>query len=357
MLQIATADLGMFYFDENDNFIYEGGNRFFDPQYVSSYNSQYDLSDDSNIISCRQDFALVANSISCKIYKNVLESNGDTGEVWNSENDESLASTNLTQSISAASKTIYFDTDQETADVYIPVFPESGYIKIDSEIIKFKQTQRGSLAVEERGVLGTTAAPHAVGAGLGEVRVYNIQFNDSPIAYVKGPYIDAVYDGTVTIEDWSSGSYKGYLVISAVGSSDPEYIILSGENILTGVNNSFFVAGIPGNKGGTDSSESASKENRDSIRKYGFKELVIDNPFVQSKAKAENIVNYLINNYKITKSVLSASVVGLPHLQLSDKITISSYEQMNIVNKDYWVMSVSINYDGGVGMSLTLREV
>lgn len=357
MLQIATADLGMFYFDENDNFIYEGGNRFFDPQYVSSYNSQYDLSDDSNIISCRQDFALVANSISCKIYKNVLESNGDTGEVWNAENDESLASTNLTQAISAASKTIYFDTDQETVDVYIPVFPESGYVKIDSEIIKFKQTQRGSLAVEERGALGTTAAGHNAGAGLGEVRVYNIEFSDAPIAYVKGPYIDAVYDGKVTIESWSSGSYKGYLVISAVGSSDPEYIVLNGEDILTGVTNSFFVAGIPGNKGGTDSSASASKENRDSIRKYGLKELVIDNPFIQSKNKAENIVSYLIDNYKISKSVLNASTMGLPHLQLSDKITISSYAPMNISNKNYWIMSASISYDGGVGMSLTLREV
>ena len=73
MLEIATADLGMFYFDENNNFIYEDNQRLQDTKYNRHTVSQYSLIDDKNIISARQDFSLVANSISCKIYKNIIE--------------------------------------------------------------------------------------------------------------------------------------------------------------------------------------------------------------------------------------------------------------------------------------------
>lgn len=355
MLEIATADVGMFYFDEEDNFIYEDGNRFYDPQYDRYTVSQYNLDDSINIISANQNFSIVANSISCKIYKNVMDSNGDNNVIWQAENDASLASTYLESAISASAKTINFATEQDD-DVYYPVFGTSGYIKIDSEIIKFNNTQKGVLTVEERGALGTKPAYHASGALLGELRVYEVEFSNSPIAYVKGPYADAVYDGYATYESWSAGSYKGRLVIAAVGSSVPKYVLLNGTDMEDKVN-VFQIIGIPGLTEGTDSSESAIVENKESIRKFGFKELIIDNKFIQSKEQADALVNFLINYYKNNVEILNMEIIGLPHLQLSDRITVVSYDPMNIVNKDFWIISSSVNYDGGVSQSLTLREV
>ncbi len=72
---------------------------------------------------------------------------------------------------------------------------------------------------------------------------------------------------------------------------------------------------------------------------------------------ADQIIQFILAHFKRGSSIVTLDTIGLPQLQLGDKITIGQFAQMGIIDKDFWIININVTYDGGVKMSLTLREV
>ena len=130
-------------------------------------------------------------------------------------------------------------------------------------------------------------------------------------------------------------------------------------NVTSGNWDNFFsIAGIPlieevGETEAVDKVESLI----DNIRKYGNKELLIDNKFIQDEAYAQTLATWIISNYGLPVEIVSVDTMGIPQLQLGDRITLSALDQLDITNKEFWIVQKTTAFDGGVRNSMVLRAV
>ena len=132
---------------------------------------------------------------------------------------------------------------------------------------------------------------------------------------------------------------------------------IEGTNPYTGLLYYASIAGRAISDGGSTSKiTSQSSSYSESIRKYGLKEVKIDNRFISDDDYAKRLADFLIDKMQNGVPIIEVSTISMPKLQLGDRITVSRIEQLGISNKDYWVMESKIDYTGGVAQRLTLRE-
>lgn len=192
-----------------------------------------------------------------------------------------------------------------------------------------------------------------------EVREYDIEFDNSPAVGVKYPLLTAAdFENRAEIDIFEYDHFTAHIVVSATKSAAiKDVVYLEGTDPLTDLNYYFAIAGIPLiEKRGSDSVESATTELSDYARRFGFKELTITNKFIQDKEYAQEIADWLIQYYENPVPIISLTVTGVPHLELGDRVTITSLDQLGITDLDYWVMNNSISYDGGINQTLELRR-
>jgi hypothetical protein len=362
MLKIATADIGMYFFDELGNFVYEHGRSYDDALDTQHSVVQYTLDQNQDIVSAAQTVELHTNKVKVKVYPKMITSSS-TPNIWSAASNESLAICLLASSISAYSTdSLSLSLTLNAAALYEPVWPLSGIVKIDDEYIKYTKSSGGSLFDLERGYWGSQPAYHATGSIVGEAREYNLEWSNQPVYFVKYPFITAViYDKTVVASSWRFNGQKGYIRLfpsNAARASD-KYIVLEGTNPVTKLNNYFVVSGIVGT-----SSESSKQtivevlsDYKDNIRKYGEKILEIDNPLIQDAEYAKDLAQFLLAKYSIPCPVLQITTMGIPQLQLGDRIKIQSLDGLSLSNDEYWIMSINMSYDGGISQTMTLRKV
>lgn len=346
MLKIATADLGMFYLDEYGLFQYEYRETLHQ-DYISRYQtSQYTLSDNTNILSGSYVNEIQTNKASVSV-NNISLSGYSYEAIWNAPTNESLAVTTLTSDVYINSSSLPLSS---TAD---PQWPDSGYVKIDNEIIKYSYIAGNSLGGIERGLFNTEPAYHISGSKVREARSYEAIYSSSPATSVKYPLIT---NDKVDIDYYVSNSYKTNIVVSLNSSVDAgEIEMLNGKNPKTEIEDFFEIVGIPVSiSSSKELISSVAAEIRDNIRKYGIKELQVDNEFIQNKKYAEIFVNHIISYYKNPIRNLSISTLAVPVLQLGDLITIEQFADLGIVDEKFWVISNAISFDGTLQQSLSL---
>jgi hypothetical protein len=118
------------------------------------------------------------------------------------------------------------------------------------------------------------------------------------------------------------------------------------------------IAGVPVVK--QESSNLVKKQTAsfsEDIRKYGLKEVVIENSYIYSADKAQQIADFLIDKFKEPVPVLQIKTMAIPNIQIGDRIRISELTSLNIENTDYWVVSHSLSVGDSLDHSLTLRKV
>ena len=116
-------------------------------------------------------------------------------------------------------------------------------------------------------------------------------------------------------------------------------MFLEGQNKYTGVEYFTSIAGRSiSDAGATSEVNSQSSKYSDSIRKHGLKEVKINNRFFSDEDYAQRIADFLISKMENGSPILDINVISMPRLQLGDRITITSLEQLGISNKDYWVV-------------------
>jgi hypothetical protein len=348
MLNIATADLGMFYIDEYGFFRYEFRNFIHEEIFEQYQNSQYNFSDDTNIIEGNYVNEVQTNKISVAVKKISIESTSTSG-LWSAADGESLITGTLAASMTPQSSGI---TLASTTD---PYWLSSGYIKIDDEIIRYAGISGSSLTGLERGYFGTAISWHPVGSLVRETKYFNIVYSSKPAAAVKYPLVTNPF---IDIDRFSASANSAEVIVS-VNENAPKNTVylLSGTNALTTIKDSFLLAGIAvSNSSSEELITEMSSEVTSNIRRYGVKELKIDNPFIQNKDYAKLVADYVLGYYKEPVKILDMEVLAVPHLQLGDLITVTKLEDLGIVDKKYWIISSSINYDGGLKHSLSLRS-
>jgi hypothetical protein len=404
MLKIATADIGMFYFDEDGQFVYEHGRAYDDlidsqhaevqfeindgnllstgtsvsysingtlttfaglfPNSGTSVYGQYGGASDSAaaIISGTQTVELQVNKVKVKVYPPLTTTIGREG-IWAAESGTSLAICTLASNISATStNAIPLSLTLNPAGIYEPLWPESGVVKIDNEFIRYKKTTGNTLFDLERGYWNSTPQSHTAGAVVGEAREFTLDWSSSPVYFVNYPFITgSIFDKTVTASNWRfnglNGSIRLYPSDKAIPSS--KYIVLEGNNPVTKLDNFFRVAGIvlSNKEKNKQNIVEISEDYKDNIRKYGEKTLEIDNPLIQDAAYARDLAQYLLRKYSLPVPILEITTLGLPQLQLGDRIKINTFERLSILNGEYWIMSIDSSYDGGINQRMTLRKV
>lgn len=352
MLEFATADMGVFYIDENGVFRYEYQDTLHEPIEDRFNQSQYYFNDYQHIIGGSQPIEIEANKVVVKVGQTANLTN-DYEEIWRAEDGESLVVSTLSANITASSTTIPV-TDTEN-----PIFLMDGYVKIDNEIIKYNSREVNLLKDLERGQFDTIPLPHNSGALVREARYYDIEYTEAPAVAVKYPFVVArEFDETADIDKFSFTPFKAEILISAnKNTSEGDIVMLEGTNPVTELNNYFALAGIPLLKD-SDSEEQSEEvqELTEYIKRYRVKELTIDNQFIQDKDYAKKLANHIIQFYGEPTKKFEIETIGVPHIQLGDVIEISNFSQFGIINEKFWVLETSISYDGGINQTFVLRQ-
>jgi len=98
-------------------------------------------------------------------------------------------------------------------------------------------------------------------------------------------------------------------------------------------------------------------EDSDSIEKYGRKEYVIRNDFIDSRSFAYYLASAIVAKYKEPKKRLRLTVRGCPHFQLKDKVAVIDADQGDL-DTDYRIMRIrGVLAPGEFRQIIDLREI
>ena len=343
------------YIEETDNARYDHFYRFFESSIDQHANIQASISGDTHITSADFSVQLQVNKVTVNIAGLTSILQGRQG-LWNAEDPTTLGVVVLAANATSSSTSIIVDTTDN------PPFPKNGYLKIDSEIVKYTSITSNSFNGLERAQFDTVAAAHTTAAKVREVKYYDLKYDKAPAFDIQSPFISAIrYEDPdlVEIHRFLPTAYGAELIMVASNSVEPNsFAYLQGSNPLTGEVQLTSIAGTP-----ILTTEQASQVKTQSgtlasdIRKYGLKEIVIDNPYITDAEHATKIANFMISKLAEPVPIININAMAMPKLQLGDKIRITSMNSLDIINSDYWVVSHSMSVGDSLDHSITLRKV
>lgn len=356
---ITFADMGRIYIDEENFARYEHFYRLFEESIDQHANVQYSINDQSHIIDADYVVALQCNRVTIQVSGLASGAAGDQS-LWRADDPTTLSTVTLTANMTPSSNVAYVNTTEN------PPFPTSGYLKIGSEIVKYVSKTANSFNGLTRGQFQTTATNHYINDGnaskVRECRYYNLLYDKGPAFNIKSPFITGILfedPDEIEIVRFIPGAYGAEFII-ATSNSVPsgEIVFAEGVNPLTEKVAYTAIAGIPvvvTEQNSQITEQSASID--ESIRKYGLKDVVIESPFINDPVHAQKIADFIISKTQDSVPILNISAIGIPRIQLGDRIRISQMSSFDIINADYWVIGQSINVSGTIQHVLTLRKV
>ena len=107
------------------------------------------------------------------------------------------------------------------------------------------------------------------------------------------------------------------------------------------------------------SEERKSYMNKNSIRRFGIKELEVSSPWIQTESMAERVADYIIKRFSSREiDRLSVQINQRPELQVGDVVALEYSEYGYMVETHYYaVTSIDINWAEGLGMNLELSRL
>lgn len=353
---ISLAGMGRFYIDEENNARYEHYKRFFETFIDQHANVQYNFSGNTNIISSNLQVQLQTNKVTIKVPQISADTDSDL-TLWQAEDPTTLVVTNLeTQLLSN-------DDFMNVLSTSNPKFWNSGYVIIDDEIIKYNSINGNQLLGLERGQLGTISSSHVINSKVREVKVYDIKYDKSPAYSIQAPLVTAITRETpdlINILKFDPGPYGANLILAASKDVAVGGVVFiegndAGDNSLPYYTS---IAGVPVIS--SQNSEQVSDQTlslSDNIRKYGLKEIIIDNKFITDIEYAKELCSFIINKMSEPVPILDILIMSVPKIQLGDRVQITTLDSFDIINGEYWVVSQNFSYSSGISHSLILRKV
>jgi hypothetical protein len=353
--QVTLADLGRFYIDEENKARYEHFYAFFEPSIDQHANTQITINDDNNIIDASYNVQLQANKVVVKIAG--LSSNlVGVQPLWRADDPTTLAVVNLESNVSSSANTI---TVSSTTD---PPFYKAGYLVIDNEIIKYSSKSDNTFNDLERGLFGTTAASHSANTAVREARYWDLKYDKAPAFEVKDPFITGIrfeYPSEIDILRWNPEAYGAELIISANANIDKgTFVFAEGTNPITEKVAFTSVSGTPVLLTEQKSQIKEQSANlSESIRLYGLKEIVIENPFITDFNHGQKIADFIISKMSDPVPVLDLNTLLTPKVMSGDRIRITNLDAFDIINGEYWVVSRRVSYSDNPSQNMMLRKV
>jgi hypothetical protein len=353
---ISLADFGRMYVDETDFIRYDHFYRFFESSIDQHANSQMTFSGLTNIVSGDFNVQLQVNKVTVNISGLASSLQGRQG-LWSPDDPTTLGVVNLTSNITASSNTLPVSSTKH------PPFGKNGYLKIDNEVVKYTGITANTFQGIERAQLGTVAATHNANTKVREVRYYDIKYDKAPAFNILSPFITAIEFEDIDLVEIQLYKPTAYVAEFAIAASNNvevgDFVYFQGSDPLTGSEQFASIAGTPIIT--TEQStqiKSQSATLSDDIRKYGLKEIVIDNPYISSADHAKKIADFMVSKLNQPVPILTISSLAMPRLQLGDRITIEDFKTLGIETAtDYWVVSHSLNVGDSLDHSITLRKV
>ena len=355
MNDITFADMGRMYINELNIANYEHFYRFFEPSINQHSAVQTSLSDSTNIIDGNYVVQLQCNKVVVPV-ASVQTAGLARQQLWVAPDKSTLAVTKITANLTANANVVYVTN---TID---PVFSDTGYIQIDSEVIKYLSKTATSFNGLERGQFQTTAASHLTDAKAKETRYYDIKFDKAPAFNVRSPLISAIdfeNPDKVSILRYIPGPYGAELLLAASESVDVGSVVyLQGDDVFTDIPYTTTIAGTPVviTEQNIQIKEQSSSL-ADSIKKYGVKDITIQSNFITDSVHAKKLADFIIDKTQTPVPILNITTTVLPKTQLGDRIRITSLGALDITNTDYWVISYNTSVGDQVTQSLILRKV
>lgn len=352
---ISFADMGRFYINEYDKAKYEHFYRFFEPSIDQHATVQTSLSDSTNITNANYVVSLQCNKVVIPI-SSVQTISGSLQKLWSPPDNASLTITELTANVTSS------DTSMYVLSTVATQFPQTGYLKINNEIIKYLSKTATSFNNLERGQFQTVAASHTTGNRVRETRYYDVKFDKSPAYNVRSPYIDAIlfeYPSLVNIDRFLSYAYGAELIVSAASGNDIHSVaFLQGTNPITQYPYATSIVGtavVMSEQNAQVKEQSASTS--ESIRKYGIKDLTLQSPLITDSVHAQKLADFIISKTQLPVPVINIDIAAMPKIQLGDRIRITTLSALDITNSDFWVISYKLTIGNDVTQNLVLRKV
>lgn len=351
---ITFADMGRVFIDESDIAKYEHFYRFFEPSISQHTSVQASFSDSTNIINANYVVALQCNKVTIPV-ASVQISSDSLQQLWSPPSNSSLVTTQLTSNLTADANTAYIENIEWD-------FPNTGYIKIDNEIIKYISKTKVSFDGLERGQFQTTAAAHTANTKVRESKYYDIKYDKAPAFNVRTPAIDAILfesPSKAEITKFLPYPYGAELILTSSNTTESgELVWLQGTDALTKKPYASSIAGVAVTMADQNiqvKEQAASLS--ESIRKYGIKDLTIQSNFITDSVHAKKLADFIISKTQIPVPIVNIDVTAMPKIQLGDRIRITNLSALDIVNTDYWVISHNLSIGDNVSQSLALRKV
>jgi hypothetical protein len=195
-----------------------------------------------------------------------------------------------------------------------------------------------------------------------EVKKYDLLYDKSPAFRVENPLItnlSLVNPPKVEMITFNPTPYGALLIVAASNNTvSGEIVYLEGENPLTNEKNFASIAGIPvvftENTGDVKEKKAVLDDN---IRKYGLKELIIENEFITDLDHAQRLATFIIDKMSEPVPIINLNITPIPTMQLGDRIRISSMDSFDIIDGDYWVISSDFSYSETLSQSIVVRKV
>ena len=360
MQEIATADLGMFYFDESNKFNYHHYNRFYEDFIDQHASVQKTISDDSFIISGSTPIDLQANKVTVRVTNPTIKA-ATRQSIWRAPSPTTVTIAGLSGNMTNSQTSMSVTTTEGDYPWY-----QSGYLKVDDEIMQYDSRTTYSFEDLTRGMFGTTAVLHTavvsdVTTPVREVKYFTVKYAQSPSVDVYYPLIaaiDAEDTPLVDVDVWEPTPFGGELVISAnTANSIGDLVYLEGKNEMLGLIYYSSISGVPINvQSNSEQVVEQSAANHPSIRKYGIKSIEIVNKFITTATWASTIAKFIRDKFQDVVTVMKVEVAGVPQFQLGDRIKIGTFDNFSMSNKEFWILQIDTTFDGSIKQSLTLRE-
>ena len=215
---------------------------------------------------------------------------------------------------------------------------------------KYRRTKKGVTAYK---VQAQQRFMDEFGPIVHEVREFDIKFDPKPVLHSQ---LYMTNDWQVICPEYTSNAFGAKFYLA---NTSRENAIIHGEDNLTYANNTINqVFAVYGRAVTQSEAEKVISQNYNQILRRGKIETELSSPWVQSKAAAQDIADWMLHHWGETADEQTVEIFGNPLLEIGDVVTVSYPEKsMVIATHKYFITAVSTSFDQGLATTLVLRRV
>lgn len=384
--ELALASFSMFRFKRDNVFKYD--------DLISSTGVGITLSPSTNMISASMQTQVYANKLTVKVNPVIKEEN-KLISLWAAPSPTILSWSQLGADINAESSTITVETAPRQSGFNLSTYgwPDRGYLflyelayenrgghlypmVINGEVVKYNSRTDSAFTDIERGALYTATQDWPQGTKIGQLVMFNMEFNNAPAEDIRFPFVTAInvlsYDDVEATKQahvvlWEHDAASGRLAIANIADY---YTWLAGtgqtardiDDIDHDVEIDFAtaVAGVArvqvNSETVTETINNPEQTLANLVRRYGKNEIQIDSPFIQTREAAEQLLDRMISIFRNPVPEWTVKITAMPEIDLKDRLIQDALDGFDPYGRSIVVIGNTIRYDGGVDQEIRVRR-